>query len=323
MNYLKNKKIILLLTCLFISLSLSSNYLYRRILDNAKNPFNLSYKYKEFTNTETNFPTNKIYDQIDDLDITLITTYNEKSYAGFFDTRYFYNFYLKYSNGEGRYFSKDDYKNRSDIAFSKRWDENNDNLYKIKDNSPLDYREVTSYKNLFVLDYFGNIVYLDSEDSESMEKISRLLKDNGYKEKHKIGDLYFLKLLNNFSIEKRAWLVYYIVLIIYLLAGISAYFYKKNNLKIIQLYYLSSNSKEKILKELKRIDLMAIFYSVLIALPILLLIHFNYQIKLNSFIFTTIVHILYFMLIFNLGNSYLIKNINRNMEVIKWLISIL
>ena len=184
----------LILTCVVIALGYSATRSYNRSTNQS---FNLSANSITFKlNSDVKVNSSDIINPTTNDSITILSEYINEEYLGLYDPRfYFYRQKMVISHGETRYFSQSDYINKTKTAIfvsdidlfqalsmlpSIKTPLIEECIFHINSMSSL-YRDNINYIiNQTRLEYLGDIVYLDSEDSNLLNIYKDKLLSHGY-----------------------------------------------------------------------------------------------------------------------------------------------
>jgi len=318
--------------CSLLSLSLLLitmfvfNYVYSRSYFRQEVPYNLSINYKKMIkkdDREVNI--NEIVNINQNIEITIISEYSDKSILGIYDPRmYFSNENHFILEGVTRYFSKLDYLNDIKSGIRVIYDFNNQNnpisckefksenvddfMFCIDKNSSLYRNNIKEIVNLSSLKRLGDIVYIDANNAEIYEDVVSKLSKSGYENENtfttSIFQMFFQSLFSNANQAS-------MILSMFSLYGIYVFvcfFHFSYNRKLIQVNFTYGGS---IYSVFKKIGFKYLIYNAFFSiLSIFVYILYNYLgyftlFKISDFVSILTIHYLYTSLMY--GVTYIIN----------------
>lgn len=209
----KSKTFISFIVFVFLAVILSLNYSMGNYFQAViERPFGLSENYLMFEKTNTS---KDLYDIINikrENEIVMLLKSKTPSHElGIFDPqmKYYLASSAIMSPGIRRYFSDIDYNTKSNVAIrlsdcspedfnqfpNSKNSEGNYEILDCLEDSPLTYDNTQIIRNIFAMESnIGDVIYLDSNNKEKVNKYKKILTQNGYKELtlHKNRDISIL-----------------------------------------------------------------------------------------------------------------------------------
>lgn len=227
-------------------------------------PYNFSYNYVKFESTnQLRVEFSEVVDVEQDDKITLLSEYTGKNYMGLYDPSfYFYNQKMIECVGSARYFSYQDYKNKTKTAIyvkdsdifvgfsamqSIRTPLIDKCIFNINTLSDLYKDNIDYIINQTSLDFLGDVVYIDSSDKKVIENVGKKLENKGYTKIEPEEEHLTVTLLQGCLSNFRGSVVLIPALLSYILFLFSCIMYFVNNRRILSIHMLCGGTRRKVL----------------------------------------------------------------------------
>lgn len=200
MAYRKQCILCAIISCLIMSSTfISFTYCIGRRIAAKDVPYGLSENYiKLVRENRCEKSVEEIIDLENDTNVTIISEYSNENYIALYDPRYyFYNENPVQSIGERRYFSKKDYLEHTKTGAAVAWSESQlfggniqqmtqrgiceECIFLIDTSSKLYQSGIDYIVNMTSVEKMGETIYIDSDDTEKLQKIEHRLVSEGYK----------------------------------------------------------------------------------------------------------------------------------------------
>ncbi|MDO5047067.1 MAG: hypothetical protein Q4D88_00810 [Anaerococcus sp.] len=225
------------------------------MLNNVENPFGLSYNYTFFARDDTNkLSVDEVIDP-DINDLLVLGLDDKEKILYIFDPSNFYLYQLENTNDRGRYFNKEDYREKKDVSLGIRNDifvdlDQPHQFYQVSPQTDLYHKDIKAYKNLTSISNLPKFIYTDGNNLDQIDNISKTLTSHGYKS-YKTSNSIFNLIKNNSNIfTSRYFFIAILGIATYFMAILSIYYYVKSKGKFIILSDYLGGSTRKICKKL-------------------------------------------------------------------------